>query len=83
MQTQINNLFGLTGAEEQIGSAAASQQSSQNLAESNLLASLPSFFNSQSAQQEAIAQAQEMEKQGMEFSDQPIPEPADIAEQNS
>ena len=58
MQAQINNLFGLTGTEEQIGSAAASQQSSQNLAESNLLASLPSFFNSQSTQQEAIQQAQ-------------------------
>jgi|SRR5579864_4424214 len=57
MQAQINNLFGLTGQETGIKGQAAGQESAQNLSESNLLASLPSFYNSQAQMQEAIAQA--------------------------
>ena len=48
IQTQINNLFGQTGQAMGIAGQAAGQQSSQNLAESNLVASLPSFLNAQS-----------------------------------
>ena len=48
LQSQINNLFGQTSQAMSVSGAAAGQQSSQNLGESNLIASLPSFLNAQS-----------------------------------
>ncbi len=54
IQDQINNMFGLTGQEEQIGAAAAGQRSGQNLGQSNLIASLPFFLNQASRQQDLI-----------------------------
>jgi hypothetical protein len=55
IQAQINNLFGLTGTEEGIAGSAAGQRSSQNLGQSNLIASLPFFLNQASQQQDLIA----------------------------
>ncbi len=57
LQTQINNLFGLTGHEEGLSASAAAQRSSQNLGQSNLISSLPSFLNAQSAQEAAFNKA--------------------------
>jgi hypothetical protein len=55
IQAQIQNLFGLTGQELGISAGAVGQQSAQRLASSNLIASLPSFLNAQSAQEAAMA----------------------------
>jgi len=55
IQNQINSLLGLTGTEENIAAGAAGQESSQNLGQSNLIASLPYFLDQSSAQQQALA----------------------------
>ena len=47
LQQEINNLFGQTGEAIESTTSAAEQQSKQNLGESNLIGSLPSFLNSQ------------------------------------
>jgi len=59
IQSQINNLFGQTGQALSGAQAVGSQQSQQNLGISNLFASLPSFLNAQSAQEEQLATATE------------------------
>lgn len=53
IQNQINNLFGLTGQEESISAQATGQKSSQDLGQSNLIASLPYFLS-----QDAYAKGQ-------------------------
>jgi hypothetical protein len=53
LQSQINNLFGQSNQAMSIGGAAAGQQSQQMLGESNLIASLPSFLQSQARAQGA------------------------------
>jgi hypothetical protein len=58
LQQQINNLYGQTGQAMSITGAAAGQQSQQQLGESELIGSLPSFLNNQSALEEQIATAQ-------------------------
>jgi hypothetical protein len=55
LQAQINNLFGQTNTAMGISGQAAGQQSGQNLGISQLFASLPSFLNAQSAQEEQQA----------------------------
>lgn len=57
LQAQINNLFGQTSTAMSAETGAASQQSQQNLGVSGLIASLPSFLNAQSAEEEAQATA--------------------------
>ena len=57
LQAQINNLFGQTGQAISAQTGAAEQQSQQNLGQSQLLASLPSFLNANSAIQEQAATA--------------------------
>jgi len=57
IQQQINNLFSQTGQAMGISGQAAGQQSAQNLGESNLIASLPSFLNASSAQMAAFNKA--------------------------
>jgi hypothetical protein len=58
LEAQISNLFGQTNTAMNITGQAAGQQSSQQLGESQLIGSLPSILNSQSAQEEKSAQAQ-------------------------
>jgi hypothetical protein len=62
LQQQINNLFGQTSQAMGITGGAAEKQSSQNLGQSNLIASLPSFLTAQSDQQQAFNKS--MEPQG-------------------
>lgn len=50
LQEQINNLFGQTGQAIGVTGQAAGQKSAQDLSQSNLLASLPSFLNAQALQ---------------------------------
>jgi len=57
LQAQINSLFGQTGQAMSIEGQAAGQQSGQLLGQSGLIASLPSFLNAQSAEEEQIATA--------------------------
>lgn len=57
IQAQIDHLFGLIPNEQQVQAGAAKQQSAQDLGQSQLISSLPSFLNSQSFQDEAIEQA--------------------------
>lgn len=57
IQAQIAQLFGLVGTETGVKGAAAGQQSKQDLATSNLVGSLPSFLNAQSAEEEQIAKS--------------------------
>lgn len=57
LQKQIDNLFGLTGTEQQIAGAAAGQRSGQNLSQSNLIASLPFFLDQASFQKQMALQA--------------------------
>jgi hypothetical protein len=57
IQNQINSLFGLTGTETGVLGQAAGQQSQQDLAQSQLVGSLPSFLNAQSAAETAQAKA--------------------------
>src|SRR5208337_1684483 len=53
LQTQINNLYGQTNQAMGITGAAAQQQSQQQLGESQLIGSLPSYMNAQSLNQGA------------------------------
>ncbi len=59
IEAMINNLFTQSGQALGVGGQAAGQKSAQALAQSNLIASLPSFLNSQSAMEQQIAAAQE------------------------
>lgn len=54
IQQQISNLFGQTGQAMGITGQAAGQKSAQDLGQSNLIASLPSFLNANSAQMAAF-----------------------------
>ena len=53
IQQQINNLFGQTGQAINSTTSAAGQQSKQQLGESELIGSLPSFLNNQAQDQAA------------------------------
>ena len=66
LQTQINNLFQQSNTAMGIQGSAAGQQSSQDLSQSNLLASLPSFLNANSASQTAAAEAYDKSNGGFQ-----------------